>query len=455
MSINRRNKHAGRHAEGMAHHVAVSKSLRNSTYILIIAAMAVIALFAINTHVGSPASQNQSISHGVSPVQPQNASYAYIFNAGDGYITAINALSNTPSRILAVGSLDSAGHDMVPVNNGRIYVLNTFPSNYSTATTPVPPGYISVANLSSGHISKIITGSLLPISIATYPKGARAYVLYVYVPNGNIVVNGYVAVINTTTDNVTHILPVGKEVFWRTVDQGIAVSPNGASVYVSNYESNSVDVINTTTYRITSTIPTNGPGPIVLNQKLPYAYVLDGLGYNITVINTTTDTVSKKILIDEPPLSLVSNSKGTMLYVIGSKVDDSNGILVSINATTNNIYRIAATGTNPTALVLSPDGSTLYVSNEGSLSGTPSTGTVSVINSTSLITYTSIDVGTEPKALAYTPYGDIYVVNFSPGAALDQSPAGNVSVINTSTLRVVKTITVGHQPDAIIVLNQT
>jgi YVTN family beta-propeller protein len=55
-------------------------------------------------------------------------------------------------------------------------------------------------------------------------------------------------VIDTTTDTVTDTISVGK------VPWGVAFTPNGKAVYVTNSEDNTVSVIDTTNNKVTKTI---------------------------------------------------------------------------------------------------------------------------------------------------------------------------------------------------------
>ena len=72
-----------------------------------------------------------------------------------------------------------------------------------------------------------------PTGIAVTPDGTKVYVTNWGSTN--------VSVINTATNTVTATVDVG------TTPIGVAVSPDGTKVYVTNPSSNNVSVINTTT----------------------------------------------------------------------------------------------------------------------------------------------------------------------------------------------------------------
>ena len=99
-----------------------------------------------------------------------------------------------------------------------------------------------------------------PWDMAVTPNGA-----YVYVTNEL----GFGSVISTATNTVTATIPVGKG------PSGVAITPNGAYAYVTNDDgSDSVSVINTATNTVTATIPVgNYLDGVAITPNGTYAYV--------------------------------------------------------------------------------------------------------------------------------------------------------------------------------------
>jgi YVTN family beta-propeller protein len=99
-------------------------------------------------------------------------------------------------------------------------------------------------------------------------------------------------------------------------------------------------------------------------------------------------------------------------------------------------------GANPVETAMSPDGSRLYVSDQGILGVCPyPAGNVSLINAATSAVST-VAVGVDPGPIRFTPDGSkAYVVNQS-----DCDAAGTVSVISVASGSVVKTVTVGKTP---------
>ena len=76
--------------------------------------------------------------------------------------------------------------------------------------------------------------------------GAQALAQNAYITNFNA---NTVSVIDTTSNTVAATIPVG------SAPWGVAVSPDGSTVYVTNFFDNTVSVIATTTNTVTATIP--------------------------------------------------------------------------------------------------------------------------------------------------------------------------------------------------------
>ena len=79
-----------------------------------------------------------------------------------------------------------------------------------------------------------------------------------------------VAVLDTATNTVTATVPVGLSPF------DLAVTPNGASVYVTNGNSGTVSVIDTTTNTVTATIPVFGsPTFVAVGRQDPIGSLIN------------------------------------------------------------------------------------------------------------------------------------------------------------------------------------
>jgi YVTN family beta-propeller protein len=103
-----------------------------------------------------------------------------------------------------------------------------------------------------------------------------------------------VSVIATATNTVTATIPVGDFPF------GVAVTPDGSKVYVTN--SNSVSVIATPTNTVTATIPVGGLG-VAVTPDGSKVYVANHGSNSVSVINTATNTVTATIPVGNVPFA--------------------------------------------------------------------------------------------------------------------------------------------------------
>jgi YVTN family beta-propeller protein len=287
---------------------------------------------------------------------------------------------------------------------------------------------------------------------------------YLYVPNE---ADNTVSVIDTSNDSVVATIPVSGK-----YADGVAVSPNGAVVYVAS-ESGVVNVIDTATNTVTATIQVGNSGLadfVAFSPDGSKAYVTHYTGNSVTVIDTASNTVVADIAVDSCYAVAVSPD-GSRAYVSGSGtvsvidtssnsvidtitnnaagsgtstgiavsrdgklvyVDDwASGIVSVIDTTTNSLTGVINVGGMPYGVVFSPDGSHAYVAN--------ATGAVSVINTSSNSIIDTISVGGEAVGVAISPDGSrVYV---------SHDKSNTVTVIDTTTDAIVDTITVGNGPE--------
>src|SRR5215510_7421659 len=104
-----------------------------------------------------------------------------------------------------------------------------------------------------------------------------------------------VSVIDTATNTVIATIPVGRDVFPPAQPWGVAVTPDGREVYVTDFHS--VSVIDTATNAVTARIfpVSTGPGPsgVAVTPDSRKVYVTsDNI---VSVIDTATNNVTGTI----------------------------------------------------------------------------------------------------------------------------------------------------------------
>lgn len=227
-----------------------------------------------------------------------------------------------------------------------------------------------------------------------------------------------VSVVNLVSRQVTQTIVAG------TNPWGIARS--GTGVYVVHETSNSVSVIDTSNYTVESTIGVGAdPQEIVINGT--GAYVSNYTDGTVTIIDITDNTV-------EATLSLGANANGLATSGTGVYVTvESNDTVKIIDTTNNRVENITiSVGATPARIGISGTGA--YVVNYFGDS-------ISVIDITNNQVERTINVGTNPWGIAFAGTG-AYISNYTNDT---------VSMIDMEDNQVEATISVGDGPNAVAV----
>ena len=159
----------------------------------------------------------------------------------------------------------------------------------------------------------------------------------------------------------------------------------------------------------------------------PYAYVSNISGNNVSVVNTSNNTVVATIPVDPSPNGLAVSPNGASVYVAcfgGNKVD-------VISSASNSVIATIVVGASPIQVAVSPNGAQVYVVAQAA-------NQVNVIDTASKSVIANITVGSHPNRVAFSPDGTRgYVTNLY---------SGNVSVIDTSSKSVIGSFPTGTGP---------
>jgi YVTN family beta-propeller protein len=241
------------------------------------------------------------------------------------------------------------------------------------------------------------------------------------------------------TPNGWTVAPAGDQVQVGGRPYGIALSPDGKTLLVSNdgQGTQSLMAVDTATRSVRQTIPYSSPQAlylgVVYSPDGKHAYASAGGNNKIRVYTVAADgSLSEQSPFSVPsgsyPGGLAIAADGKTLYV----ANDLGNSLAILDAATGAIKSTTAVGQNPYTVVLSKDGKTAYVSNWGG-------DTVSLVDASSGAAKGQITVGTHPSALAINPVsGDLYVAN---------TDADSISVVDTAGT-VTRTIDLTPYPDA-------
>lgn len=181
----------------------------------------------------------------------------------------------------------------------------------------------------------------------------------------------------------------------------------------------------------------------------PRLYVSDERGGTVVVVDATSGNVLSRIAVGKRPRGMALSPDGTRLYVAlsgsaiaGPGVDESklpppdrraDGIGV-IDIASGRLVATLESGPDPETFALSPDGKTLYVSNED-------TGRLSAVDTVSGKIRAAAVVGIEPEGVAVRPDGKVVYVTCEGDST--------VHALDATTLATLATIPTKPRPRAI------
>ena len=281
---------------------------------------------------------------------------------------------------------------------------------------------VSVIDLATNTVIALpIMGGANPFGVAVTPDGTR-----VYVTNDG---SDTVSVISTATNTV-----IGLPIAVGDGPQGVAVTPDGLRVYVANFNSNNVSVIDTATNTVIATVAVGtNPHGVAVTPDGTRVYVVNLNSSNVSVISTTTNTVTATVTAGANPIGVAVTPDGTRVYV--TNFIFGSGTVSVLSTATNTVTATVTVGSSPFGVAVTPDGTRVYVANAGG-------SNASVIDTATNTVIATVAVGTNPRGVAVTPDGTrVYVANRS---------SNNVSVISNGPTPAVTgaPITVGLGPTA-------
>ena len=217
-----------------------------------------------------------------------------------------------------------------------------------------------------------------------------------------------VSVIDPVSHAVVDSLRVGR------FPEGLAVTPSGDKVFVSNKASDTVSVIDTASHDVIATIRVgDSPKRIAVSPSGESAYVVNESDGTVSVIDTARNRVTATIPVGDRSQGGSARTSGVAVHPDGSKVyvaDSRNEQVAVIDARRNSVLERIALDGDPKGLALSPDGRRLYVTDT---SDAISEHRISVIDTTNGTVIATIPVGETPEGVAVHPNGTrVFVATF-------------------------------------------
>ena len=365
-----------------------------------------------NPAIGLPASgigniaSFTAVNTGTAPITatitatPVPAGYAYIPNATDNVVSAVDLSTNTVKAKIAVGQ-NPDGEAITP-DGSRVYITNTgshsvsvinTASNTVISTIPLVDFTTGVGYILTDFDYVPVAGA--PTGIAVSPDGK-----HVYVANSGIAYtinstdnSGHITgktdiyiiyVIDTTTGEVG-MLSLGRN------PTGLCVSSDGTLLYVSDFDSNIISVIN-----VQQSHPVR---PIVISGSSD-PIVSAGVADVVTNIAEPTDHTTSVNPGMTSPYIMALTPDGSRIYV----TNVNYGTVTAINTATNTIAATINVGQGPHGICISPDGSKVYVASVI----TNSVAVISTATNSVIQTYSSFD---SPSVLSLSPDGKLLYIN--------------------------------------------
>ena len=242
---------------------------------------------------------------------------------------------------------------------------------------------------------------------------------------------GCVSAVSVPDGSVLRTAPVGRE------PRGVALSPDGRTLYVASSADATVSVLSAADLRRIGEIPVPpGPTDIGLSPGGETLFVACRFSNNLAVVGTADRAVTATIPAGGVPAGVAVSPDGRHLYVARA-LDDAISVIRLSDLGLEAVIELGR-GFRPSAIRVGPDGSRIYAASRDSL-------TMSVIDTAARQTLVTVALQRPPLALSLSQDGAHVFL---------WDAAGTLTRFSTPDLRAVEAIPLtGERPPAALALS--
>ena len=311
----------------------------------------------------------------------------YVTNEGSGDISIIDPVARAVVGRVALGKRPR-GIVASPDRRLLYVALSGSPiAGPGVDESSLPPADkaadgIAVVDIASGKLLRVLRGISDPEQVAVSPDGATLYVASED--------SGRVMFMNARNGTIRATLVVGGE------PEGLAASPDGKLVYATSEEDSTIAVIDAVQPRVLTRIPVGKrPRTIAFDQSGARAFVPGENDASLSVIDVGTSKVTRAATIageSVRPMGVAIAPGDRHLYVTTGR----GGTLARFDAATLAPAGVAAVGERPWGVALSPDGSLAFTANGPS-------NDVTMVDTATMKAVGRFTVGERPWGVAAVP----------------------------------------------------
>ncbi|HEX6564023.1 MAG TPA: hypothetical protein VF020_07055 [Chthoniobacterales bacterium] len=239
------------------------------------------------------------------------------------------------------------------------------------AQVPVNNSPSANAGLPKNQIVATIPLGSEPNSMVVSPDSKFVYVTSTIRGSAPTSQTGITQVIDTATNTITFTINVGNNTF----PYNLAITPNGDTLYVTDFDSPTVWVIDTVTHTVTKTLNVLTAHGLAVSPNGKELYVCNSGNNTVTVIDTATNQISNLIGIGHRAWDVAFTPDSSKAYITVSRGKNppngkSHRYLSVVDTATQGVvstlqrkYPRVPPDNGPTD-VMDPNGEQLFVSSE-------------------------------------------------------------------------------------------